>query len=203
MTGKPFRLRIAELVTIAQLRERVYLDEDFDVRWAATRWYNNVGHNAGDLAGHEYCANRKLGTRYKKMAYTLPGVDSAGRHNQVGLPIHHAVWALHHGKWAQAQIDHKDGNGLNNHIDNLREATSSEQMSNKPIQTNNTSGHTGVFHLPKAKGHQKWYGVVKKHGKTKSKGFYDKEPAIEWVKATRLALHGEFAQDNRKLEASC
>ena len=42
------------------------------------------------------------------------------------------------------QTDHKDGNGLNNTRDNLREATISQNGSNRRIGCNNTSGYKGV-----------------------------------------------------------
>jgi len=37
------------------------------------------------------------------------------------LLAHHVVWLLTHRKWPTTQLDHIDGNTLNNNIDNLRE----------------------------------------------------------------------------------
>jgi hypothetical protein len=43
---------------------------------------------------------------------------------------HILVWALHHGRWPMDELDHRDGVGHHNWIDNLREATRQEQMQN-------------------------------------------------------------------------
>ncbi|WP_263611612.1 HNH endonuclease [Escherichia whittamii] len=52
------------------------------------------------------------------------------------------------------QIDHKDGNGLNNSIDNLRLVSLGENLKNKSKYTNNTSGCAGVsWHNT----HKKWH----------------------------------------------
>jgi|SRR5665213_808869 len=39
--------------------------------------------------------------------------------------------------------DHKDRDGLNNHRDNLRQASGSQNEANKDLQVNNTSGYRG------------------------------------------------------------
>ena len=43
------------------------------------------------------------------------------------------------------EIDHIDGNGLNNQKYNLRLATHSQNMMNRRMQKNNTTGYRGVF----------------------------------------------------------
>jgi len=42
------------------------------------------------------------------------------------LRQHHIVWYLHTGEWPKQPLDHIDGDGTNNHPDNLRLSTSKE-----------------------------------------------------------------------------
>lgn len=41
-------------------------------------------------------------------------------HNKVQYRAHRIIWAMHYGVWPDHQIDHIDGNKLNNCISNLR-----------------------------------------------------------------------------------
>ena len=58
---------------------------------------------------------------------------------------HHAVWAWHYGRFP-SQIDHIDGNRLNNRICNLREVSTSENHCNMvhPWRPNHVTGLPGV-----------------------------------------------------------
>lgn len=47
------------------------------------------------------------------------------------LYAHRVAWALHHGAWPQAMLDHKDGDKGNNRLDNLREASHSLNNHNR------------------------------------------------------------------------
>jgi hypothetical protein len=57
---------------------------------------------------------------------------------------HRVAWALHTGAWPDAQIDHQDGDKLNNAISNLRSVTQWENTKNAALSSHNTSGVTGV-----------------------------------------------------------
>src|SRR4249920_1606718 len=60
------------------------------------------------------------------------------------FPLHRIVWLLYYGEPVPHTIDHKDTNPLNNRIDNLRDATTSENAINRVLSTNNTTGVNGV-----------------------------------------------------------
>lgn len=59
---------------------------------------------------------------------------------------HRLAWLMVHGEWPKGQIDHIDGNKLNNAIANLRvvEPKINKQNRRAP-QSNNKSGFLGVF----------------------------------------------------------
>jgi hypothetical protein len=66
---------------------------------------------------------------------TINGVKYSGSH---------LVWVLAKGCWPEEEIDHKDGNPMNNRIDNLRPATRIVNSRNLKLFKNNTSGHAGI-----------------------------------------------------------
>lgn len=71
-------------------------------------------------------------------------------------------------------IDHKNGNGLNNRLDNLRIVTNRENCQNT---RKNTSGYTGVSW---SKQHQKWISAITVNNKYISLGYFDnKKEAFE------------------------
>ena len=61
---------------------------------------------------------------------------------------HRLVWMYMYGKFPNDQIDHINGDTLDNRIENLRDVTSIENSKNRGIQSNNTSGYSGINQLP-------------------------------------------------------
>lgn len=57
---------------------------------------------------------------------------------------HRIIWLLSYGEWPKGVIDHIDGNGFNNKLENLRDVTQSENMRNARMKSSNKSGVTGV-----------------------------------------------------------
>ena len=102
---------------------------------------------------------------------------------------HRIVYYMVHGECPE-YIDHIDGNKLNNRIENLRPATSSQNKCNIGIRADNTSGIKGVS-WSKVKG--KWTARVALNGKIKCGYFDDKEEAAKFIKTLREQYHGEYA----------
>ena len=65
----------------------------------------------------------------------------AGGHCVYG---HRAAWAMHYGEWPKGQIDHRDGDGMNNRIDNLRDSSHAQNQRNQRLHARNKTGVRGV-----------------------------------------------------------
>lgn len=92
------------------------------------------------------------------------------------------------------QIDHKNGNGLDNRRENLRWATSAQNMQNARIRPNKQSGLRGVRRGTRA---QKWSAAIRANGTRHHLGsFVTSEEAARVYDEAAKRLHGEFAQLN-------
>ncbi|EJJ2366485.1 HNH endonuclease, partial [Salmonella enterica] len=60
--------------------------------------------------------------------------------------VHRLIYWLHTGEWPEF-VDHINGDQLDNHKENLRKATKSQNGANIRKQSNNTTGYTGVTKL--------------------------------------------------------
>ena len=91
-------------------------------------------------------------------------------------------------------VDHIDGDKKNNHFENLRWATHSENIRNSKAQTNRSSIYKGVSYSKPA---NKWVARLKLHGKDKHLGCFDceKEAAEAYNKAA-TEHYGEYAKLN-------
>jgi len=119
-------------------------------------------------------------------------------HDKRKYYLHQLVFLMHHG-YIPSNIDHIDGNGSNNRIENLRLATVSENMYNTKINTKNTSGFKGV-HFNKQK--QKWQAKLWVRGEQIARVFQSKELAVEFMELFREMAHGQFANHGHHKGAS-
>jgi hypothetical protein len=104
---------------------------------------------------------------------------------------HRLIFLFHYG-YLPKILDHKDGNPLNNKIENLREATNSQNMCNTKLNVNNKSGEKGVIWDKRI---SKWRTFCTISKKQYTSGSYsDLDKAIESVRKLRESLHMEFAR---------
>ena len=91
---------------------------------------------------------------------------------------------------SRTDVDHIDGDGLNNRRANLRTCSRAENLWNRGAQANNKSGFKGVtFH----KQSRKWRAEIRFNGNYKSLGyFHTPEEAHMAYCAAAAELHGEF-----------
>ena len=82
---------------------------------------------------------------------------------------HRLIWFLTFGTWPK-EMDHRNGNGLDNRLLNLHEVTSQENHHNQKMRACNTSGVTGVYWY---KSTQKWYAQIGVAGKKIYLGYFN------------------------------
>ena len=58
--------------------------------------------------------------------------------------MHHVIWFFEYGQWPKSQLDHIDGNKVNNHYSNLRECSNRENIQFYKFKSG-TSKFMGVY----------------------------------------------------------
>ncbi len=94
-------------------------------------------------------------------------------------------------------VDHKDGNGLNNRRLNLRQCTKSQNGANRGLPSNNRSGFKGVYWF---KPMRTWKARLTCQRKEHHLGYF-KNPsdAARAYDACAILFFGEFAKTNQSL----
>ena len=104
---------------------------------------------------------------------------------------HRLIYLLHHGS-LPSEVDHIDNDQWNNRIENLREATSSQNKCNRGKERCNTSGYKGVYWHAQSK---RWHASIVFQRKKTSLGLFDRpEDAHAAYAEAAKRLHGEFAR---------
>ncbi len=106
----------------------------------------------------------------------------------------HTFIAEREGMDTSNKIDHKDRNKLNNKSSNLRPATQSQNIFNRPLQSNNNSGYSGVSYFPRD---GNWRVRIKVNNKERHIGYFDTfDEAVVARKKAEMEHFGEFANGN-------
>jgi hypothetical protein len=104
---------------------------------------------------------------------------------------HRLAWLYVYGEWP-SEVDHINGDGLDNRLSNLRLATRSDQGANTKRRRDNSSGIKGVVWHPQSR---KWRVQIKRDVGL----FATKEAAARAYIEAAAQRFGEFASDgNRK-----
>lgn len=112
--------------------------------------------------------------------------------NKKSYKYHRIIWLHYYGEWPYCEIDHIDGDTINNKIINIRSATRTQNRQNKGIQKNNTSGFKGVSFK---KAHNKWSSRISVNGRRVHLGYFDRScDAYNAYCAAAERFHGEFAR---------
>ena len=159
------------MATAERVRELLSYDPSTGEFWWKVKTSNRV--KARSVAGYER-------TNQDGKKYWLIRVDGKLHY------AHRLAWLVTHGEFPPEQIDHIDGNGLNNRLENLRAVSHAENGRNLRKKSNNTSGVSGVsWH----KSRQKWAAQIQVNRKHIHLGlFANKDEAI----AARRAAEAEY-----------
>lgn len=161
--------------------EDLYSTFSYDPDTGEFQWLRNVGQRGriGEPAGGVW--SDKSGKSY--VVLTL---------NRQRYPAHCVAHLFMTGRWPAGEIDHRDGNGLNNRWLNLREGTKSQNQANARRRRDNSSGYKGVS-LHAASG--KFCARIQCRGRRINLGLYEtpQEAHAAYVHAAN-SLFGEFAR---------
>lgn len=153
--------------------------------------------------------------RYRvKVRGTTRGIgDIAGKINNVGYRsigingreyLEHRLVFLYYNGYIPEQIDHINLNKLDNRLENLREATFSQNECNKAIRSDNTSGYKGIVKTYRKDilvGYRAKVTITNGKQTTISKHFNVKtyssleqtlQEAVSWVTEVREQIHKDF-----------
>lgn len=101
---------------------------------------------------------------------------------------HRLAWLHVFGVWPSDLIDHKNGIPADNRIDNLREATYSENQCNK--SNSSCFAESGLLGVFKTNRPNRWYSLIKINGTYRYLGYFkDKQLAHEAYLAAKRTDH--------------
>jgi hypothetical protein len=133
------------MITQARLKELLHYDPDNGV-------FTCVVSRGGIKAGS------RSGTTVKVTggkSYRFMSIDNTRYYG------HRLAWLYANGCMPSGEVDHINGNGIDNRLSNLRQVTSAENKKNSRNQKNNTSGVRGVsWH----KRYNAWEARIKSDG---------------------------------------
>lgn len=90
---------------------------------------------------------------------------------------HRLIWVMVNGRFPENEIDHINGNSIDNRIENLRDVSTSVNHKNYRLAKNNTSGYVGVTWFKSTK---KWKAAIKVNKKDIHLGYFlAKDSAIK------------------------
>lgn len=103
----------------------------------------------------------------------LTGIDDKGYRTGCILnknyKSHRVIWLIEKGRWPSGDIDHIDGDTLNNKIENLRDVPHAINRRNSAINKNNTTGVAGVIWHERL---QRWMAQMRVGRRTVYLGVY-------------------------------
>jgi hypothetical protein len=169
---------------ISQEQLRALLRYDPNTGWFTNLYDRNYNSLAGARVGSLTCSGR-----YRKVVI-----------NKVDYYEHTLAWFYVHGEWL-LYLDHENGDGTENWLDNLRPANQSKNIANAHFGgSNSVSGVRGVYSSGRID--YPWRAAIQVNGKQIHLGHFDTIELAEIAYKEAAKLHfGEFAFHNRNPKA--
>lgn len=165
-----WRIAMADQIISQQKLKEIFDYKDGNLYWKKSRQRGNAGTKAGSLNVDGYIHIKVDKKRYRG---------------------HRLIFFYHYG-YFPVEVDHINGIRNDNRIENLREATKSQNAHNKQKQINNKSGVKGVYWRKDA---NKWAVQIGLNGKKYHFGHYkDFKEACFIALQKRYELHKSYAK---------
>jgi hypothetical protein len=149
--------------------EKILRYEDGKLFWKEPKLGRNLNKEAGCILNN---------------GYKVIGINGKNYLN------HRVIFMMHHGFFPKL-IDHIDRNTLNNKIENLRQATKSQNGFNTKIHIDNKAGHKNINFVSRINKYQVQLMV---NGKKMHFGTYFDIDVAKFVAETmRYKYHGKFS----------
>ena len=144
---------------------------------------SNGKQKTGSVAGNVYRTNNR------RAEYLRIWIDGKRYYS------HRLAWLYMYGEWPNNGIDHINGDGIDNRIENIREADNTIQQRNRAQRSDNRSGVTGVFWY---KNLNKWCADIKVKGKKIFLGYFDNLDDAAAVRKSAELRYGFHANHGRR-----
>jgi len=113
-------------------------------------------------------------------------------YRNISIPAHRVAMAIMEGRWPPHHVDHINRVKTDNRYCNLRHATHSENLRNKLVRRDSSTGIKGV----QLRANGRWRAYIKAPEKLVHLGCFDtpEEATRARIEAAKI-YHGEFARD--------
>jgi len=151
-----------------------------------------------DLETGIFTWKKKPANRANRVKVGEPaGFSDGSEHIFVGIDgekyyAHRLAWFYVKGVWPEEEIDHKDTDGHNNRLNNLRECTHAQNMINR--SSVNETGYRGVYQQKQCIVPRWCAGIVVDKKKIYLGSFETPEAAHAAYCSAAKKYHGEFAR---------
>lgn len=178
----------SDMLTQSKLQERLNYDPETGILTWKVRPVDTFS------AGPSQTAKRKCVAWNNKYAGKR-AATSVGNHGYYSIRMdrvrylaHRVIWLLVHGRWPSEQIDHANGNRLDNRMSNLREASNGQNAANRP---HTHPGLKGARRRPSGR----WHAQISVNNRQIHLGVYDTaQEAHDAYVAAAEKYFGNFAR---------